>query len=306
MGTKNLIIALLLMTATLALAAQESDSQNTEVVTDTSTQQMAATSEVQANTMATTLDQQTANMNKKLGASVSLTTSKSVLESDSYNDYVTTTAQIGLSYKLSDKIKLQASGAADKNMKGERDQYFSSAYVGISAPIKNFGTSISTSGSARYYFPVNADQRRDTSFNGRALGTLSANFDLTKVGLKYVSVGVSTALAKNFHEYKRTASNSANTNFYTTNILTLSYTPFLKGGFSFYFSNTTKWDYDNERGSDSFALGQSFDWQLDKQFSISLGHELGGKTYGYSGDQLDVSLFDKNKSSIYTSLIYTL
>lgn len=303
---KNLLIAILLMTATFVFASDEVQPENTEVVTDSSSQQMAATSEVQTNSLATTLEDRTLNMNRKLGVSVLITTSRSVLEEKSYNDYLTTTAQVNLSYKLNDKLRLQASGAADKNLKGERDQSFSAAYIGLSAPIKNFGTSIATSATARYYFPVNADQRRETTFNGRALGRLSADFNLAKYGLKYVSVNLMTSFSKNFHEYKRTASNGANTSFYTTNILTLSYMPFLKGGFSFYFSNTTKWDYENERGSDSFALGQSFDWQLDNQFAISVGHELGGKTYGYSGSQLDVSLFDKNKSSIYTSLIYTL
>ncbi|EQC47842.1 hypothetical protein M899_2140 [Bacteriovorax sp. BSW11_IV] len=275
-------------------------------VVDTVSTQAAATSEIAANSITTDLDSSTMNLGKKFGASLSLTTSTSVLETDSYDSYVTSSAQLAVSYKLTDKISLKANGSVDKNFKGERDQSFSSAYLGVSAPLKDFGTTISTAASGGYYFPVNADQRRNTSYNGRALGKLSANIDLRKVGLKYVSLSLSTAFAKNFHEFKRTASNGANTNYYITNLVALTYAPFAKGGLTAYFSNTTKWDYENERGSDSFALGQSFDWSFDKNFAISVGHELGGKTYGYTGRQFDVSLFDKSKSSVYTSLIYTL
>lgn len=278
----------------------------TSTIVDTVAIQAAATSEIAANSISTDLDSSTMNLGKKFGASLSLTTSTSVLETDSYDSYVTSSAQLAVSYKLTDKISLKANGSVDKNFKGERDQSFSSAYLGVSAPLKDFGTTISTAASGGYYFPVNADQRRDTSYNGRALGKLSANIDLRKVGLKYVSLSLSSAFAKNFHEFKRTASNRPNTNYYVTNLVALTYAPFAKGGLTAYFSNTTKWDYENERGSDSFALGQSFDWSFDKNFAISVGHELGGKTYGYTGRQFDVSLFDKSKSSVYTSLIYTL
>ncbi|MDD0853300.1 hypothetical protein HBN50_09330 [Halobacteriovorax sp. GB3] len=257
-----------------------------------------------ATTLSGSLESESTSAVKNWNVSVSSTTSASVVEADSYDNYVNSSLSARLSYKLNDRLTAQSSVAAAKEMKGARKQYFSSAYLGLSGLIKSFNSDISLSGLTRVYLPVNANSRRDTTFNGRVMAGLSGSFNLAKLGLKYVSLTLSSTGAKNFHEFKRTRTNSPNTNYYVTNTAALGYAPFKKVSFSFYFSNTSRWDYENKTKGDTFSMGQSVYWALEQGFSISAGHDLGGLTYGYTGDSLDVALFDKNKSSVYTSVSY--
>lgn len=233
--------------------------------------------------------------------SLSTTTISGIRRWSSYNSTLNTSVGLTLRYRAPYfNTKLYISG--DKNFTGERKENFSTGYLELSRQVKALSTKkLTTLLRWRIYAPLNSDLRFQTSYRGGLAGEFL--FLLQMPNPKHQMILISR-VTKNFHEYKISRSNNKNTSFSNINSLIWSYTPYKRWEASLYGSITNSWNYDRDLKDNVYSIGQSLTYQSPQHLDFTLGHEIGGYTYGYYGNNMDLSLVDTDNSLIYGTITY--
>ncbi len=236
---------------------------------------------------------------KNWGLSLTSTTVSSVQELDAYGSTLNTSLAATFRYKTP-YFNTRFFIAADKDLVGAREDRFSASFFEISKTIGLLSNSnVTTIFQGRYNFAVNDERRFDESYRGAVSAGLLiiAQTPNPDVSLIFITRGT-----KNFHEFKIARDFSKNTSLSNINTAIISYAPYKEWEFSFYGSFVSYWNYDGDIKDSYYSLGQSISYSPDPQYNFTIGHELGGYTYGYYGNNLDLSLLDTNSSTLYGTL----
>ena len=245
-----------------------------------------------------------ANAKVPMSVSTSMTTTSSVKEYEAYGNAFMTTLGLDLSYPIAENYSLATGISVTKDMKHDRDSDVNNSSIAISGPIVEISKDAKLNGSVSAMLPMNRETREQAKMYTRISAGPTLVLDLKRIGLKYVKLSLGTQFGKGFYQYERAVGGSPNTNYSISNTAALSYNPKEKWIFSAYVRNSQSWNYNNTLLPDQFGMGQSVTFVASKKFSISAGHEVGGRAFKYNNEDSYIKFFDKNRSSVYSTLSY--
>lgn len=249
------------------------------------------------------LQAQLGNQQKRMwGATIVNTTSTTVLESDDYRANTNSTLTGVYRYNFG-IFNFRALVSGNKDFTGGREDRFTTAFVEASKRVGFLSNdSVTTIFQGRLHPAVNDERRFNESHRGAFSGGLLYIINPGHPNFQVIGI---TRITKNIHEFQINRAGSYNTSVSGMGYLAVSFFPpktnwelgvnatFLQG-----------WDYQGESGESSTFLGQSIGYNYSRNLIFTVGHELGGRTFGYSQDSLDVALFDSDKSTVYGSISF--
>lgn len=105
-----------------------------------------------------------------------------------------------------------------------------------------------------------------------------------------------------FHKYETAVDGSVNNKYSSRQMLGVSYQ---LGTVSFEVNliHRNAWSYFGNL-KEAYAHSEELGWQMNKQFSLALGHTLEGSVYKANGLDSNVKLIDDNNSIVYGALNY--
>lgn len=232
---------------------------------------------------------------------LSSTTLSSMKELSAYSSTLNTSLSGSLRYKTP-YFNMRLFVAGDKDLNGARQDRFSSTYLEISNKVSFLSTKeITTLFQGRLNAPVNDELRREDSYRGG----LSAGFlFIIKLPDPQYQLIVITRATKNIHEFKIDRNYNKNTSVNNINSVIWSYYPAKDWELSLYASIVNSWNYQGGINDNYYSAGQSLSYMTNYGFDFTVGHEIGGYTYGYYGNNFDLSLLDSNSSIFYGTVTY--
>lgn len=190
--------------------------------------------------------------------------------------------------------------AGTKDLLRDRQDRFTTAFLELSTVVKPLsGNGVTTIFQGRLTPAVNDERRFQESHRGAASGGLL--FIVSPPNPKFSIIGVSR-VTKNFHEFQINRDFGQNNSVSLVNFAAVSYFPTSNWEFGLNATNIQSWDYLGNSGENAMFLGQTIGYNFSRNVIINVGHELGGRTYGYDQDSLDISLFDSDRSSVFASM----
>lgn len=248
------------------------------------------------------LQAQLGNKQKRMwGITLVNTTSTTILEPDDYRSNTNSTLTAIYRYNFGTfRTRLMVSG--NKDLTGARQDRFTTAFAEISKTVGFLsGESVTTIFQGRAHPAVNDERRFNESHRGAFSGGLL--FIINPGHPNFQVIGVSR-VTKNIHEFEINRDAGYNNSVNLMNYVAVSYFPNSKWEIGVNATLVQGWDYRGESGESSLFLGQSLGYTYSKNINITVGHELGGRTFGYDQNNLDLNLFDEDQSSVYASLTY--
>ena len=188
-----------------------------------------------------------------------------------------------------------------KDLRGEREQQLADGYIALRRPFWNT-EQWSLSADIRGYLPLNRIHRENNSFRGRTImaSTLTYKFK----DMPGFAVSWRPSLSRSFYEYNTNNYRSVNKKFAVSNLFQAVWSGLYPFTFSGYFVSTQSWSMLNNRRPDAYEIGQEVGYMLKEQWSLSIGHINGGRTFDYNGADLDMDIFDRYDSQVYASLTH--
>lgn len=215
-----------------------------------------------------------------------------------YERSLDSTFEAGGSYKLTPDFKLTSYFAVIKDYQGERKTQVQNGYLGQQYSAYQFADSKGkVILESRGYLPLNKKARENQ-------GLITRLYAAPKVIYSFgiVTATAKSALAKNIHSYRQAKDGSSNTSWIWTNSLNVDFQLLPKLSFSTYFLNSHSWNYNKRRLPDVFEMGQSLDYSVDDNWTLSLGHTIGGNTFKSNGVDSNFKIFDKRESTFYSAI----
>lgn len=229
------------------------------------------------------------------------TTSTTILEPDDYRSDTNSTFTGVYRYRLP-WFNFRALLSGNKTLTGSRQDRFTTAFLEASKPVSLLsGERVTTIFQGRLTPPVNDERRYEEKHLGGVSGGLL--FIVTPPNPRFQIVAVSR-VTKNFHEFTVNRSFGQNTSVTFMNYAAASYFPHPKWELGVNVTNMQGWDYRGDSGENNIFLGQSIGYNYSNNVIMTFGHELGGRTYGYDQNNVDIALYDSSKSSVYASMSY--
>lgn len=148
--------------------------------------------------------------------------------------------------------------------------------------------------------PTNPDSWEFESFRG----AFQAGPNWVFKTPSHIFLRVRTNISKRFHEYKTRINGERNAEYVLGHQLMFSYSFNSTFSFTNIFTNNHIWTYDGQRSQDVFYMGQILDINLNRNITISLGHDLQDQTFSYNGKTYNLAVYDTDQSMFYTYLTY--
>lgn len=127
--------------------------------------------------------------------------------------------------------------------------------------------------------------------------TLIVNPELLANGLE---IAGSLSLGKNFHQYETALDGKVNTQYSTSQGLSLGYN-FASGlSLSANLMQKNTWSYQNVVRH-SFDISEELSYQINSTWAASLGHSNSGSTLRPNGSDSNIQFFNDNNSIVYAS-----
>ncbi|MEC7278274.1 MAG: hypothetical protein VXV96_18270 [Bdellovibrionota bacterium] len=232
------------------------------------------------------------------GATLINTTSVSALDPGDPRGTLNHTMTAMFRYKLP-WFNFRVMGSGNKDLNGSRQDRFTSAFIEASTAVGFLSNdSVTTIFQGRLHPAVNDERREQESHQGAVSAGLLYIVSLPNP--KFQIIGI-TRVTKNIHEFEINRSFGENTSVSAMGYAALSYFPAAKWEVSGNVTFLQGYDYRGESKENLTYLGQSVSYNHSRNLIMTFGHELGGRTYGYDQNNLDVALFDEDKSSFYAS-----
>jgi hypothetical protein len=238
---------------------------------------------------------------KLWGTTLTTTTTISAKELSAYNSTLNQSFSAVFRYKLP-YFNTRFIFGGNKDLTLARQDRFTTGIIEASKSLKSISNkNVISIFQGRFLAPVNDDRRFNETYRGGLSARLLNIFIPPFPGFQFINIA---SFTKNLHEFEINRAGGQNTNFsfVDTFIAAYSVTPALE--LSGYLSLVWSWDYKGERRDNQYVFGQSATYNIDRNFGVTLGHELGGATYGVSGSALDVGVFNSDNSSFYASLTF--
>ncbi len=238
---------------------------------------------------------------KKWGATLTTTTSASAKELGAYNSQLNQSFSAIFRYKLP-YFNTRFIFGGSKELTLARQDRFTTGIIEASKNLKFMSNkNLISIFQGRIILPVNDDRRYNETYKGGASARL-LNIIIPPIP-KFQFINIAS-FTKNYHEFQINRQGNQNTSFNFVNTFIAAYSVMPKLELSGYLSLVWSWNYRNERRANQYVFGQSATYNIDGHFGVTLGHELGGETYGVNGSSLDVGVFNGDNSSYYASLTF--
>jgi len=209
---------------------------------------------------------------------------------------------LAASYLLSNQSTIKFATSVTKNLKGLKKQEMENSSISISKSLKKINNSAEILASIAAIIPSKQSTRETKTLYTKFTLTPSLILDLSSIGMKNVSATLFSSIGRGFYQYTRAHDGIANSRYTLKNGLVLAWS-FIEGwGLSTTFSNTSAWTFSGTQKKDQYEFAQELSYTLNKFATLSFGHLMGGKTFGYDGQTSNIQVFDANDSSFYTAV----
>ena len=230
------------------------------------------------------------------------------LEKEQSKRKMTSTMELLNSLKLQDDIKINLYLAAIKNYQDEQKTELQNGYLSVVKKVADFGETQHAHTlqlEGRGYLPLNFEAYKNDSFRTRLylapIFTLNGN----AFGLNNFKIVLKSALSRNFYQYNESKDGTVNTSQTWANSSSFNYNFTEKLSASAYFLHQTARNFNHKRLRDRYEMGQSLAYLFLPQTSFEIGHIIGGSTYKYNGVDNNIKFFNKNDSTVYSSLSFS-
>tara|TARA_B100000749_G_scaffold280889_1_gene280138 strand:+ start:32707 stop:33549 length:843 start_codon:yes stop_codon:yes gene_type:complete len=202
------------------------------------------------------------------------------------------------SYKLTDKLTASARIILNQDLAGVGDTTLNNIRLRLSQKSYPIGGNLKMSPRISAYLPTNERNRIDKKyFGGAAIGLLFTT-DQPFLGLDWL---YGPTLKKDFHEFETDNLNRENVEYA------------LSHGFEVSRALGDKWTLglggtyqtgQTYRGTlkNQFALEEYVSCQVNKTFSVTVGHTNEGNAFRYDGVSNNIEVYDEATSTVYMSL----
>lgn len=230
------------------------------------------------------------------------------LEKDKNKKSITSTVELINSLKLENDYKINLYLSAIKDYQSEQKTELQNGYLGVVKKVLSIDETDlahTLSLEARAYLPLNQQAANDDSFRTRAYLAPILNLNGESIGINNLSISLKSAYSRNFYQYNENKEGTANTKNTWSNSASLNYNFSDKFSISAYYLHQTSHNFKNRRLPDRYEIGESLDYSITKNFSLEIGHIIGGTTYKYNGVDNNINLFNKNDSTIYSACTFS-
>jgi hypothetical protein len=264
--------------------------------------QVASPNVIQSNA-ATSLSRES---NNKIFGSLSVGQSTNLYERSAIEAQASTSAELVVNYKISGPHLIRAYlGGSQMQTQGKetklKDGYV--AWVNDTFWLQNKTTIIGQ--HIRLIVPSSKESRlRDERLTGVTLAPIAV-LNLTPLGLTGVMLAYQPAATKNFHKYQQNRAFKTNNEYTLAQLFRIAWS-FTDNAYimsDFIYRNA--WSYGGIRKDDS----STYNLEIGRTFKGNLNWGVGVSTDATvrnfeNGTDESISLFNKNKSSVYTDLTY--
>jgi len=195
---------------------------------------------------------------------------------------------------------------ANKDLVGLREFVINDSLLYATRELFQLHDRIVFSGSTSLLIPTSEESRNVLGLRAGVTITPSVKINFGGIGLKYVSLKLSTGFTKYFYNFKQNAEGKYNTNYKTKYSAAMNYAPkdWFSIAYSFVVQEREKYNkiVNNSQYSNELMISSA----LTKQFSISLGITDEGAIYKENGIDNNVKIFDNDTGSAYFTMSYSL
>lgn len=236
------------------------------------------------------------------GMTLTNTISTTVLEPSDYRANTNNTFTGVYRYNFG-KFNFRALLSGNKDLTGAREDRFTTAFLEVSKRVGFLSNkNVITIFQGRLTPAVNDERRYNESHRGAYSAGLLYIIDPGHPNFQVVAI---TRVTKNIHEFEINRAGSYNNSVSAMTYAAVSFfPPKTKWELGVNATVLQGWDYQGAAGESSTFLGQSIGYNYSNNLIITAGHEMGGRTFGYSQESLDLSVFDSDKSTLYASLTF--
>jgi hypothetical protein len=264
--------------------------------------QVASTNVIQSNA-ATTLARES---NNKVFGAVSVGHSSNLYERTAVEAEASTSADLVLNYKISGPHLIRSYLAGSQRQTKGKETRLKDGYVAWVNDRFWFQNKTTTIGQhIRMIVPASKESRlRDERLTGVTVAPI-AIINLTPMGLTGVMLAYQPAATKNFHKYEQNRIFQTNNEYSLNQLIRIAWnftdTSYLMSDFIY----RNSWSYGGVRKDDS----STYNIEVGRTFKGNLNWGVGVTTDATirnfeNGTDESISLFNKNKSSVYTDLTY--
>ncbi|WP_415063358.1 hypothetical protein [Bdellovibrio sp.] len=205
-----------------------------------------------------------------------------------------------LNLKLSDSYSLRVQGGYSQDLNYPESNDFSDTSLNLQRVPKEAGRYLLIG----YRVGTGIPTSKDSHTRQNLLGSLSTGLNIV-VNPDRLMTGFEVAgglsVGRNFHQYETALDGRVNTQYSSSQTLSLSYN-FTSGiSLSAEFLHKNTWSYQNVM-RDSFEMSQELGYQLNPTWAIAVGHSNSGSTLKPNGSDSNVQFVDDNNSLIYGSV----
>lgn len=207
-----------------------------------------------------------------------------------------------LNLRINKDYAIRAQGGYSQDLKDSQNNDFSDTSVSFVRSAMPVGKTFLMNYRINSGLPTSKDSRIRQNLMGSLSGAVSfiVNPKRLQPG---VDISASLSVGRNFHQYETALDGRVNTEWSSSQALSLGYNFSFGLSLTADFSHRNTWSYQNVM-RDSFALSQEIGYQMNSSIAIAAGHSNSGSTLKPNGQDTNVQFFDDNSSIVYGSLTY--
>lgn len=204
-----------------------------------------------------------------------------------------------LSLKINDTYSLRAQGGYSQDLKYPETNDFSDIAINLSRAPVLFGKTFLLG----YRVGLGIPTSKDSHIRQNLLGSVSTglnvlvNSDRLIPGLE---ISGALSLGRNFHQYETALDGRVNTQYSSTQSISIGYSFKSDISLSAEFMHRNTWSYQNIM-RDSFEMSQEVGYQINPTWSVAAGHSNSGATLKPNGSDSNIQVVDDSNSVVYAS-----
>ncbi|MBL6990164.1 MAG: hypothetical protein ISR65_10320 [Bacteriovoracaceae bacterium] len=222
------------------------------------------------------------------------------------NNTISSTLKLNVGYAFSDKYKLTSQFQLNQQLNYYRESSLGNGSIVLNRNLKEILSYTNGTLAVGLVLPLNKDSRVGDELVTAVLVSPSLSHNFKYLGLPELSLNFSMAYMRNFHGHRYKKSGTINTQQSLSESLAIQYAFSKKLNFSISAGAQQSWSYNDHSNANNFSLGEEISYQLTPKLGLAMGHMLGGDLYKYNGVDLDIALFDPDRSTVYISCGYSL
>lgn len=255
-----------------------------------------------AATPLTSLNAEGGNGSSQLSFLASLTNESNVYEYNSPDHYSGSTFSLETTYQLNNTYSFAVTLSGTQEHTHGHTASFHNTPLTLRRSPWTLTNNLSLTTSLSAVAPTDVMDRKLRSFLGAIL--MSTNLaQSTQIFSTPLTINYSLRLQRNFHEFTRTSSDSANIIHNGSLAISSSQSIINKLSFALSFAGSAAQTY---QGTflNYFTATQSFIYELNTQSTLNIGHSNSADIFKPDGKSSNIDLFNESSSRYFASLSY--